>query len=87
MSPARALPHPAPGSMLNKLGLSFACVFLLIGTTPLYDAVSTSDATQTATVIGGAVSFSLGLVTMSLIAKDCREWRRHYKKDKTSVPN
>jgi len=55
--------------MLDKLGLSFAVVFLLLGSILLYDAVSKSDLTQTARVIGGAVFLALGLVTLSMVAK------------------
>ena len=64
--------------MLYKLGLTCAFAFLLIGTILLYDAVSGSDTTQTAKVIGGAVSFSTGLVTISLAARDWWQRRRKY---------
>jgi hypothetical protein len=73
--------------MLNKLGLAFALVSLLLGTVLLYDAVSVSDLTQTSKVIGGAVFFALGLVTISLIAKDWWDWRRQYKKAGGSTPD
>jgi len=61
VSPLTTLPDPAPGrnQMLDKLGLSFAVVFLLLGSILLYDAVSKSDLTQTARVIGGAVFLAL----------------------------
>jgi hypothetical protein len=66
--------------MLDKLGLSFGVMSLLLGIILLlYDAVSRSDLTQTARVIGGAVFFSLGLVTLSLVAKDWSKWRKHRK--------
>jgi len=73
--------------MLDKLGLSFAVVSLLLGTIPLYDAVSRSDLTQTARVIGGAVFFALGLGTLTLVAKDWSKWREHHKEDKRSISN
>ena len=73
--------------MLDKLGLSFAIVSLLLGIILLYDAVSRSDLTQTARVIGGAVFFSLGLVTLSLVAKDWSKWRKHHKEAGRSIPD
>jgi uncharacterized membrane protein len=65
--------------MLDKLSLFFAVVSLLMGSILLYDAVSKSDLTQTARVIGGAVFFALGLVTLTLVAKDWSKWRKHHK--------
>ena len=72
--------------MLDKLGLVFALVCLLLGTMLLYDSVSVSDLTQTAKVIAGAVFFALGLVTISLLAKDWWEWRKHEKNAERSEP-
>jgi hypothetical protein len=65
--------------MFGKLGLSFAVVSLLLGSILLYDAVSRSDLNQTATIIGGAAFFSLGLVTLLLIAKDWSKWKKQNK--------
>ncbi len=73
--------------MLDKLGLSFAVVFLLLGSILLYDAVSKSDLTQTARVIGGAVFLALGLVTLSMVAKDWSKWRKHHKDSGRSISN
>jgi len=73
--------------MLDKLGLSFAVVFLLLGSMLLYDAVSKSDLTQTARVIGGAVFLALGLVTLSMVAKDWSKWRKHHKDSGRSISN
>ncbi len=73
--------------MLDKLGLSFAVVFLLLGSMLLYDAVSKSDLTQTARVIGGAVFLALGLVTLSMVAKDWSKWRKHHKDAGRSISN
>jgi len=73
--------------MLDKLGLSFAVVFLLLGSILLYDAFSKSDLTQTVRVIGGAVFLALGLVTLSLVAKDWSKWRKHYKDAGRSISN
>ncbi|HET8921875.1 MAG TPA: hypothetical protein VFN26_02645 [Candidatus Acidoferrum sp.] len=67
--------------MLDKLGLTFAVVSLLLGSILLYDAVSKSDLNQTASVIGGALFFALGLVTLLLVAKDWSKWRKHLKDD------
>ena len=65
--------------MLDKLALAFAVVSLSLGSVLLFDSVSASDLTQTAKVIGGAVFFALGLVTISIVAKNQWEWRKHYK--------
>jgi len=73
--------------MLDKLGLSFAVVFLLLGSILLYGAVSKSDLTQTARVIGGAVFLALGLVTLSMVAKDWSKWRKHHKDAGRSISN
>lgn len=73
--------------MLDKLGLSFAVVSLLMGTILLYDAVSRSDLTQTVRVIGGAVFFALGLVTFALVAKDWSKWRKNHKDAGRSISN
>lgn len=71
--------------MLDKLGLSFAVVSLLIGTILLYDAVSMSDLTQTVRVIGGAALVALGLVTLSLVAKDWSKGRKYRKDAERSI--
>jgi len=73
--------------MLDKLGLSFAVVSLLLGSILLYDVVSRSDLTQTARLIGGAVFFTLGLVTLSLVVKDWSKWRKHHKDVGRSISN
>lgn len=73
--------------MLDKLGLGFALASLLLGGVLLYDAVSVSDLSQTVKVIAGAVFFALGLVTISLLAKDWWEWRKHNKNAARSAPN
>jgi hypothetical protein len=73
--------------MLYELRLSLALVLFFAGTFLVFDAVSSPDPTQTAGVIAGAVSFSLGLVTISFVAKDWWEWRRLCKNHNRSVPN
>ncbi len=65
--------------MLDKLGLAFALASLLLGAVLLYDAVSVSDLSQTAKVIAGAVFFALGLVTISLLARNWWEWRKYVR--------
>lgn len=66
--------------LLDKLGgLAFALASLLLGAVLLYDAVSVTDLTQTAKVVAGAVFFALGLVTISLLAKNWWESRKHNK--------
>lgn len=71
--------------MLDKLGLAFALASLLLGAVLLYDAVSSSDLSQTAKVIAGGVFFALGLVTISLLARDWWEWRKHVKNQARSA--
>jgi len=73
--------------MLDKLGLGFALASILLGSVLLYDAVSVSDLSQTVKVIAGAVFFALGLVTISLLAKDWWEWRKHNKNAARSAPD
>lgn len=73
--------------MLDKLGISFGFLFLLMGTFLLYDAVSGSESTQTPRVIGGAAFFALGLVTISLAVRDWWEWRKRHKEDGRPVSN
>lgn len=73
--------------MLDKLGLAFALASLLLGAVLLYDAVSVSDLSQTIKVIAGAVFLALGLVTISLLAKDWWVWRKHNKNAARSAPH
>lgn len=72
--------------MLDKLGLGFALASLLLGAVLLYDAVSVSDLSQTIKVIAGAVFLALGLVTISLLAKDWWEWRKREKNPRRPAP-
>jgi len=58
-----------------------------MGTYLLYDPVSRSEPTQMGMVIGGAVFFALGLVTISLVARDWWGWRKRYKDDGKSLSN
>jgi uncharacterized membrane protein len=74
--------------MLKRL--AFAFVALLIGAMLLRDEVSRSDTTQTTKVIGGAVLFSLGLMTLTLVAKGLWKWRsgrKYYRNADRSVPD
>jgi hypothetical protein len=73
--------------MLNKLGLSFALVSLLMGIILLNDGVSRLDSFQTLGVIGGAFFFALGLVTISLVAKDWWGEKKHRKEARRVVPD
>lgn len=66
--------------MLDKLGLGFALASLLLGGVLLYDAVSVSDLSQTIQVLAWAVFFALGLVTVSLLAKD---WWQMMKRERS----
>ena len=65
--------------MLNKLGIVSAVIFLLTGAVLLYGSVSGPDTSQTARLLGGATSVSLGLLAILLVVKDWLEWRRQYK--------
>jgi hypothetical protein len=65
--------------MLNDLGLFFGAIFLLAGAALLYKGVSNADASQTATIIGGAVLLSVGSVLMWTVLKNWWEWKREYR--------
>lgn len=67
-------------------GLAFALASLLLGAVLLYDAVFFTERTQTAGLIAGAVFLALGLVTISLLAKNWWELK-HNKKVARSVPH
>ena len=71
--------------MLNRLGLSCALACLFLGGVLFSEATLTSDATQTARLVGGAFLLALGLVTICLIAKDWWTWRKHHKSLERSV--
>jgi hypothetical protein len=49
--------------------------FLIAGAVLLYDGFSTSDLSQTAKVIGGAIFLSLGLVSSWFGVKNWWKWR------------
>jgi hypothetical protein len=65
--------------MLNKLAVTAAVIFLLIGSIILYGPISGPDTNQTGRILGGATLVSFGLMTLSLVFKDWLHWRRHYK--------
>jgi hypothetical protein len=52
----------------------FALLFLTAGALLLYDAFPTSDPSQTARVLGGAVFLSLGLVSLWFGVKNWWKW-------------
>jgi hypothetical protein len=68
-------------SILNKIGLITAIMFLLLGGLLLYGPVSGSDTTQTARVLAGASLVSLGFMTILLITRDWLNWKRLYKNE------
>ena len=71
--------------MLNKLGITAAIVFLIIGLTLLFDPFSGADTNQTGRILSGATLVSLGLMTFLLVGKDWWHWRRHYKNERGQV--
>ncbi len=73
--------------MLDKLGVAFALASLLLGAVLLYDAVSVSDLSQTVKVIARAVFFALGLVTISLLARDWWQMRKRERNLARSAPH
>jgi hypothetical protein len=73
--------------MLNKLGVIFAFLCFFAGTILLSDPISKPDTTQTAKVLGGAVLFSVGLVTISLVAREWWEWKKFKNYTRKSAPN
>jgi hypothetical protein len=48
----------------------------------LYDGFSTSDLSQTAKLIGGAIFLSLGLVSLWFGVKNWWKWRTVYKESR-----
>ncbi|MCU1239895.1 MAG: hypothetical protein JWO71_621 [Candidatus Acidoferrum typicum] len=68
--------------MLGTIVLFFGFVFLITGAVLLYDGLSTSDLSQTAKVISGAIFLSLGLVSSWFGVKNWWEWRTVYKESR-----
>jgi len=77
--------NPRTTRMLRPLGLSSACISLLIGVILLYSPVSRADTSQTVQILAGATFVSFGLVTIPLVVKDWVDRRRHYKNADTGV--
>jgi hypothetical protein len=65
--------------MLGPLRLFVGIVCLLIGAGLLYDALWGPDFSQSTILIGGAVLFVLGLMSIYFFSKDRIELRRHFK--------
>jgi len=59
-----------------------AFLFLITGAVLLYDGFSTSDLSQSAKVIGGAIFLSLGLVRSWFAVKNWWKWRTVYKESR-----
>jgi len=65
--------------MLDDLRLFFGLIFLIAGAVLLYNGVSNNDASQSATIIGGATFLSLGSTVMWTVLRNWWEWRREYR--------
>ena len=61
--------------MRDDLGLLFGLTFLTAGAVLLYNGLSNSDASESATIIGGATFLSLGSTVMWTVLKNWWEWR------------
>jgi hypothetical protein len=59
-----------------------AFLFLITGAVLVYDGFSTSDPSQTAKLIGGAIFLSLGLVSLWFGVKNWWKWRTVYKESR-----
>ena len=65
---------------MDKFGFSVGLGVLAIGMVLLYQAVFEANASgQVGEVISGALFFSLGLITVSLIVKNWWDWKRSLK--------
>jgi cytochrome c biogenesis protein CcdA len=62
--------------MRDHLGIVLALVFLTLGAALLYDGVSSSDANQSARIIGGAALLALGLTIMRTALKNWWKWKK-----------
>jgi membrane protease YdiL (CAAX protease family) len=62
--------------MRDYLNIFLALVFLILGSVLLYDGVSSSDANQSARILAGAASLSLGLVILRAALKNWWKWKK-----------
>ncbi|HXM94618.1 MAG TPA: hypothetical protein VN943_08165 [Candidatus Acidoferrum sp.] len=65
--------------MRDTLGVFFALVLFTLGAALLNDGSSQSDLSQTAKIIGGAASLSVGVMSMCSALKNWLKWKRGYK--------
>lgn len=70
--------------MRDDLGLLFSLMCLIVGSTLLYRALSISDSSQLATLLGGAILLALSFVILWSVARNWLQWRRVYKKYRDS---
>ena len=62
------------------VGLFFAFIFLVVGAILLNDAVSSVEPSQSADVIIGAASISLGAATLCGALKNWWRWRKEFQR-------
>jgi flagellar motor component MotA len=66
------------------IGLFFAFIFLVVGAMLLNDALSNVDSSQSAHVIIGAASISLGAATLCGALKNWWRWRKEFQRYRTA---
>jgi hypothetical protein len=62
--------------MRDHLNIVLALAFIILGSVLLYDGVSSSDASQSARIIAGAASLSLGLVVSRTALMNWWKWKK-----------
>jgi hypothetical protein len=65
--------------MRDIMAVLFSVIILTIGAALLYDGISTSGPSQTASTISGAAFVSLGLMSIWFALKNWLKWKRAYK--------
>jgi len=65
---------------MRGLELVFGLVVLIAGAALLYNGVTNTEATQSATIIAGATFLSLGAAILWNLLKNWWGWRREYRR-------
>jgi len=66
--------------MLDDLRLFSGLIFLIAGAALLHNGMSNADASQSATVLGGATFLSLGSTVMWTVLRNWWVWRKEYRR-------
>jgi drug/metabolite transporter (DMT)-like permease len=65
---------------MRGLELVFGLIVFIAGAALLYNGVTNTEATQSATIIAGATFFSLGATILWNLLKNWWGWRREYRR-------